>query len=86
MSHQTCHDFPIEIPETTGSHVAWHSAPAEAPLHRHYFHQKVLSAAQLDAWRRFLDFEECGRQGAWVIKCPHVSHHPTIRYMVYKCL
>ena len=19
----------------------------------------------------------------WVIKCPHVSHHPTIRYMVY---
>ena len=20
---------------------------------------------------------------AWVIKCPHFSHHPTIRYMVY---
>ena len=19
----------------------------------------------------------------WVIKCPHVSHHPTIRYIVY---
>ena len=23
---------------------------------------------------------------SWVIKCPHVSHHPTIGYMVYKCL
>ena len=23
------------------------------------------------------------RVSTWVIKCPHVSHHPTIRYMVY---
>ncbi|CAL1148560.1 unnamed protein product, partial [Cladocopium goreaui] len=37
----------------------------EAPLHRHYFHQKVLSSAQLDAWRRFLDFEESREPRDW---------------------
>lgn len=37
----------------------------EAPLHRHYFHQKPLSSAQLDAWRRFLDFEESREPRDW---------------------
>eukprot|EP00435_Cladocopium_sp_Y103_P049809 s428_g15.t1 len=37
----------------------------EAPLHRHYFHQKPLSSAQLDAWRRFLDFEESREPRNW---------------------
>ena len=25
----------------------------------------------------------CAAKIRWVIKCPHFSHHPTIRYMVY---
>lgn len=37
----------------------------EAPLHRHYFHQKPLSSTQLDAWRRFLDFEESREPRDW---------------------
>ncbi|CAK9096435.1 unnamed protein product, partial [Durusdinium trenchii] len=37
----------------------------EGLLHRHYFHHKPLSLAQLDAWRRYLDFEESRTPRNW---------------------